>query len=56
MPLAPASAELYFTLTQNEHNDSKGPENINKLHYDDIRGHIRPPHGSIPAAVKINKF
>ena len=27
-PLAPAPAELYFKLTQNESNDPKGLENI----------------------------
>ena len=38
--LAPALAELFFKLTEDEPNDPKGPENIYNLHYDDGRGDV----------------
>ena len=54
-PLAPASAELYFQITKM--NSMIPKDQKYKQHYNGVQGDIlRPPHGTTPAAVKINMF
>ena len=62
-PTAPTANRLwetstftYFQMTNSVLNDPKGPENIVctiMMYGGDA---LRPPHGTSPAAVKINKF